>query len=254
MEDTESSRTTNKNWMLRVTFLVGAGVLVAAAIFGVLVFTGVFNSDQANGDSSLVTLFGHFDSPSKESLAAFEATAMAPPRELASANLVIPRFDVNAPVGTKGVDASGFMASPDGPRDVVWYSFTGEPGDGGNAVFGGHVDYANYGPAVFWDLRNLVENDVIEVRLKDGTVYRYRVAAMGTVDADALQEDLETVLGPTRQEVITLITCNGSFDDTTKTYDQRLIVRAERIPDSAADGKTSKNAPMVRQEVARWRR
>ena len=124
------------------------------------------------------------------------------------------------------------MAAPDGPDDVVWYEFTAEPGSGGNAVFGGHVDFVGYGPAVFWRLRELVEGDVIEIGLENGDSHRYEVTAMATVPAEATALDLFTVIGPTDHDVITLITCNGTFDEVTQTYDERLVVRAERVVDA----------------------
>lgn len=133
----------------------------------------------------------------------------------------------------------GLWGAQTGPWDVVWYYFTAKPGFGGNAVFAGHGDFVDVGPAVFWHLRDLVQGDMIEARLKDGTVYRYRVAAMATVGANAETDDLGRVLGPTEQEVITLITCNGTFDPATQTYDDRLIVRAERITGDAA-GQTTR--------------
>ena len=233
VDSTYPSRSIRKIWLPRVTILVGAAALVGVTLFA-LTYTGVLNIGRDHSGSKMVTLFGHFDAPPEERLNDFLAMPPTPQGELSIANLVIPKIDVDAPVGAKGADASGVMESPDGPWDVVWYDFTAKPGVGGNAVFGGHVDYVNLGPAVFWELRYLVQGDMIEIRLKDSTVYRYRVAAMATVDVDAGTEDLGKVLGPTEQEVITLITCNGTFDRAAQTYDERLIVRAERITDNAA--------------------
>jgi hypothetical protein len=47
------------------------------------------------------------------------------------------------------------MPSPDNAWDVAWYDFSARPGAGSNAVFSGHVDYHDVGPAVFWNLRDL---------------------------------------------------------------------------------------------------
>jgi len=234
VEGTEPSRSVPKNRYVLAAVLVGAEALVGAVLLA-LAYAGVFNSGQDadggqdTGASRMITLFGHFDSPSGD----FSAMLTTPPVQASIANLVIPKVDVDAPVGAKGVDAHGRMESADGPWDVVWYDFTAQPGFGSNAVFGGHVDYVNVGPAVFWRLRDLVQGDMIEVRLKDGSVYRYRVAAMATVDVDAAASDIFSVVGPTEREVITLITCDGTFDKTIQTYDQRLIVRAERMAGSA---------------------
>lgn len=141
--------------------------------------------------------------------------------------IAIPKFGVDAPIVVKGVDADGVMESSNGAYDVAWYDFTAWPGTGGNAVFSGHVDYVGVGPAVFWHLKDLVQGDVVEVHLVDGAVYEYRVASKEQLYAGEI--DVGEVTGRTEQEIITLITCAGTFDPSVGDYDQRLIVRAERI-------------------------
>jgi sortase (surface protein transpeptidase) len=37
------------------------------------------------------------------------------------------------------------------------------------------------------------------------------------------------IVGPTSREVVTLITCGGTFDSGSRNYSDRLVVRAERI-------------------------
>lgn len=154
-----------------------------------------------------------------------------PPSEAPVARLVIPKIGVDAPVQVKGVDPDGVMQAPDGPWNVAWYDFSSKPGFGGNVVFSGHVDYRNVGPAVFWDLGDLQQDDVVEVRLEDGTVYRYRVVAKETFDASSAP--IDRIVGPTPVESVTIITCAGTFDASTRQYDRRLVVRAERIAEAA---------------------
>ena len=67
---------------------------------------------------------------------------------------------VNASIQVLGLSSDGVMQDPKGPTDVGWYdltrsfeNFSSYPGWGGNAVFAGHVDYINYGAAVFWRLK-----------------------------------------------------------------------------------------------------
>jgi LPXTG-site transpeptidase (sortase) family protein len=133
------------------------------------------------------------------------------------------------------------MIAPDGPIDVAWYDFTSKPGfppqqledgtfAGGNAVFSGHVDYHDYGPAVFWNVGQLEQGDTIEVRLEDGTVYTYAVAEKEQIYADGAA--VGEIVGPSANEIITLITCGGTFDNVSGQYDQRVIVRAQRVSDA----------------------
>jgi LPXTG-site transpeptidase (sortase) family protein len=141
--------------------------------------------------------------------------------------LLIPAIGVDAPVTVKGLQPDAVMDVPDGPEDVAWYNFTARPGMGGNAVLSGHLDYHNYGTAVFWRLKELREGDIVEVRLADGSVLRYRVFLK--LSYDARMAPVSEIVGPTSKEVVTLITCGGTFDSGSRNYSDRLVVRAERI-------------------------
>ena len=142
-------------------------------------------------------------------------------------SIAIPRFGVEAPIVVLGIDSNGAMETPSGPWEAAWYDFTARPGSGGNAVFSGHVDAlytGDPGPAVFFHLKDLEQGNRIEVRLTDGSVYRYAVASTWAVHEDT--SDLAPIVGRTNSEVITLITCGG---DVGTQYNQRLVLRAERV-------------------------
>jgi LPXTG-site transpeptidase (sortase) family protein len=150
--------------------------------------------------------------------------------------IIIPSIGVDAPANVKSLGSDSMMQPPNGPEDVAWYDFTARPGSGGNAVFSAHVDYHDYGPAVFARLKDLEKGDVIEVRAADGTTYRYQVVV--SVTYPAAEAPVEDIVGPTARETITLITCTGSFDASSRQYSHRLVVRAERIqPLVSAEGR-----------------
>lgn len=151
----------------------------------------------------------------------------APPPAVRPARLVIAKIQVEAPVVTLGLDADGVMESPAGPFEVGWYGFTAVPGSDGNAVFSGHVDYIDVGPAVFWDLHKLGTGDLVQVRLADGTAYSYVVASSVSYPAD--DAPIEEIVGPTGRDTITLITCSGTFNRDVRQYSERLVVRAVRL-------------------------
>ncbi len=140
--------------------------------------------------------------------------------------LVIPAIGVDAEVETRSVDSDGAMQTPGGPAVVSWYDFSSQPQDDGNAVFAGHLDYAGYGPAVFWDLRALAAGDVIEVHQQDGNIVQYRVTE---VRPFAATDDAGEVVSSKGRPTITLITCDGTFDSNQRAYDQRLVVTGDRI-------------------------
>ena len=221
-----------RNWNRVALAVMGAGAasLIAAAVLLTLTLTGTIDN-RGNSDTITSTVFGQdisdYLTPQQT------ATPVGPPpSEAPIANLVIPRFEVDAPVVVRGVDANGVMQTPNGPTDVAWYEFSKKPGFGGNAVFSGHVDYINYGPAVFYHLKDLEQGDAIEIRLSDGSVYKYAVATRDVVGANPTQEVLDSIVGQTPEDVITLITCGGTFDYSTHQYDQRIIVRAKLVRDA----------------------
>jgi LPXTG-site transpeptidase (sortase) family protein len=212
---------------------IGLLSLLAAVILLILTLSGRIG-EAGNSEAGTLVAFG---GPIDAALTPL-ATPTIPhptPDPAAIAALVIPKFGVEAPIQIKGVDGNNEMISPDGPSNVAWYDFSAAPGNIGNSVYSGHVDYINYGPAVFYNIRNLVEGDTIEIRLQSGTVYKYAVSrAPRNFSANPTQEELADIVGVSEQEVITLITCGGTFSAATGEYDQRTVVRAERVLEPAS--------------------
>lgn len=202
--------------------MLASGILIIYAALG-----GLTESPRSFPDVA----FGPTASPSPPS----QPTQVPPdptpaPSAAAVERIIIPKIGVDAPIVVLGVDPNGVMEAPNGPVEVAWYHFSSRPGWGGNAVFAGHVDYRPNIQAVFWHLRNLSAGDEITVRLDDGTTYTYRVISAATYLAD--DAPVQEIVGPTENEVVTLITCGGTFNPQTREYDKRLIVRAERVFDA----------------------
>lgn len=138
---------------------------------------------------------------------------------------VVPGAGIRAVVETRGLDANMVMQEPEDPFQVAWYDFTAKPGTPGNAVFAGHVDHQSVGRAVFWNLRNVKLGDFMEYHSIDGQVYRYKVTRITIQNASDPANDY---VAPTVDETMTVITCTGSFDRNSRSYNQRLIVQATR--------------------------
>ncbi len=157
--------------------------------------------------------------------------APAPPLGDSPYTIAIDKIGVNAPVQTFGLDENAVPVVPTGQdaRDVVaWYEFSAKPGTGGNAVFAGHVTWN--GRAVFYNLGTVQPGDTIRLRGQDGTEVLYNVTSVFSVDPD--DPDSLKVMYQTDKDVITIITCGGSFTDTNDPvyggeYNQRLVVRGD---------------------------
>jgi len=210
-------------------------LLLAGLVFGLAAADVIGDAEERDSDAGTVTGFGNIlealptPSPPMPMPMSTPTPEATPPSDAPIQRLVIPGIGVDAPVITLGIDESGAMESPDGPWEVAWYDFSVRPGFKGNAVFSGHVDYHDVGPAVFWDVRDLKKGDEVRVRLADGTLYRYEVTALNSFEADAAP--VKEIVGPTPNEVVTLITCGGTFDSSVRQYSHRVVVRAERLPE-----------------------
>lgn len=141
--------------------------------------------------------------------------------------LRIAAIDVDAPISSKSIGPDGTMQNPNGPEDVAWYDFSARPGSGGNVVMSGHVDYHNYGPAVFARLSQLGVGDMVEIVLQNGTRYIYRVVSSRSYRTDGAPTG--ELLAPTSVETLTLITCSGEWNNRAREYTERLIVRAQLV-------------------------
>lgn len=156
------------------------------------------------------------------------AAAPLPPLLRESAyRIVIDRIGVNAGVFTYGVDANRVPEVPLNGSDVAWYDFSAHPGTGSNAVFAGHVTWG--GAAVFYNLDSLQPGDSITLYGDDGTKLAYVVSESFLVDPD--DPNALSVMAGTNNDMITLITCGGSFYYTgdpvfNGDYTHRRIIRA----------------------------
>ncbi len=148
-----------------------------------------------------------------------------PPPSPPPARLIIPKIGVDARVVPLGEDGTGAMASPDNPRDVGWWDEGTAPGDAGSAVLDGHVDFANYGAAVFWNLHRLVPGDSVQVVSTEGQTLTFVVSEVSTFDASD-NSNIDEIFRRNDQPRLNLITCTGTFNPRTHNYDKRIVVFA----------------------------
>ena len=151
--------------------------------------------------------------------------------EFTGTQLIIPSIGVDAPFSYKVVGSDGQMPNPEGPEDAAYYDFSqcpglgGLPGKGGNIVIAGHVDYINYGPAVFWRLHEIEIGDVVQVKMADGSLVSYKIEFNKQIEVG--DADWSGIVDATADESITLITCGGDFE--AGHYNNRQIVWGRKV-------------------------
>ena len=148
--------------------------------------------------------------------------ALAPtgPRTTA-VSIAIPRLDLSGPLDELGVAEDGELLAPDDPARAGWYAGGVVPGDLGPAIVGGHVD-SRRGPGVFFALRSLRRDDVVEITRSDGRIARFSVTRVQQVAKE--QFPTAAVYGPTARSELRLITCGGAFDKAAHSYTDNIIV------------------------------
>jgi len=136
--------------------------------------------------------------------------------------LVIPSISVDARVESRGLTRSKNLDTALDYHNVAWYDLGPRPGEAGNAVINGHVNWWT-GNAVFTYLARVRPGDRIEVVRADGTAVWFRVTAKRVVAANAR---VASLFAPSAVPTLTLITCAGVWDALTFSDTQRLLVSA----------------------------
>jgi len=144
------------------------------------------------------------------------------------AALRIPAIGVDAPVVAVGVEEDGSMEVPYDVDTVGWYRPGPSPGGAGSAVLAAHVDLAGRGPGVFFYLSELAPGDVLTVGFDDGTEANFEVMARRTYDRESLPVDF--VFATDGPPFLTLVTCGGAFDPSTRRYQSNVVVYAVPAP------------------------
>ena len=136
--------------------------------------------------------------------------------------LLIPRIGVNARIEARGLDANRNIETPNDFRDVAWFDQGPTPGQHGNALINGHVDWWT-GSAVFTRLGEVRPGDAVIVIRGDGTRLSFKVTGRRTVGAGAR---VASLFAPSPVANLTLITCTGVWDPLILSDTQRLLVSA----------------------------
>ncbi|HZD37294.1 MAG TPA: class F sortase, partial [Actinomycetes bacterium] len=139
----------------------------------------------------------------------------------------IPRIHVSSSLDRLGRAADGTVEVPSRWEVAGWYALGPRPGAAGSAVILGHVD-SKSGPAVFFRLRELRPGDVVEIGRADHSTARFVVRR--AAQYPKLRFPTEEVYYPTLSPELRLVTCGGTFDDTTGHYRSNIIVFATLEP------------------------
>jgi sortase (surface protein transpeptidase) len=149
------------------------------------------------------------------------------------ARIQIPSLSLDAPIMPVGEDQYGAMQAPGAGHPAsdpiwataFWWKQGAEPGQPGNAVLAGHVDRNDGSRAVFWNLGQIQQGNLITITTQSGQTLSFRVTdveAYNNPDGGPNDPVIQRVFGPATTANLNLITCYGTWIGTE--YNQRLVV------------------------------
>lgn len=151
-------------------------------------------------------------------------TLQAPQGAIIPSRIAIPDIGVNTDVELVGKKSNGAMGTPKVISNVGWYSLGPQPGSPGNAVMDGHVNNSLTKAGVFANLSQLKKGQHITVSDASGRTLIYTVSR--SVVYSATNAPLDEIFATTGPSQLVLITCEGDWVPSVRSFDKRLVVYA----------------------------
>lgn len=134
--------------------------------------------------------------------------------------LKIPSINVDANIQYLGVASNGEMEVPSNSDNVGWYKLGPSPGEKGSAVIAGHLNGENGEKGVFTYLNMLKNGDKVYIENDLGVSTTFIVRESRTYDRGYADE----VFTRGDEAYLNLVTCDGTWNTTQKSYTKRLVV------------------------------
>jgi hypothetical protein len=151
------------------------------------------------------------------------------PREL-----LVPSLGIATTVGELGLQSNHQVQVPSSVHTVGWYRLGPTPGQVGSAVILGHVD-SYLGPGIFFNIKTLPIGALIEVRLANRTTALFRVTSVVQYAKSNFPDAL--VYGSSGGRDLNLVTCGGTFNHETRSYESNIVVFSRLVGVTPADVK-----------------
>jgi len=198
------------------------GVLIVAAVtIGILY--AYFSSTSKTQGEPVITFSTDRPDESKQNADAYtwRGADNEPKR------IIIPSIDVRGIVQAVGVDQNREVAVPDNVHLAGWFVDSVRPGEKGLSIIVGHVS-GRQNDGIFSRLESLAVGDFFSVELGSGEEIAYEV-----IDAKAvpLAEAASVMFSqdPRVASQLNLVTCIGQYLYDQQTYEDRLVVMAQRL-------------------------
>ncbi|MFA5830510.1 MAG: class F sortase [Candidatus Paceibacterota bacterium] len=159
----------------------------------------------------------------KKALVSFQ---LEQPRQGLPVRLKIPKISIDTTLEYVGLTPEGNVDVPAGPFNAAWYELSPRPGEKGNAIITGHFGWKNGIPAIFDYLYKLRKGDKIYIEDETGTTTTFIVRESRRYAPSAGSSDV--FVSNDERAHLNLITCEGIWNKTEKSYSKRLVVFADK--------------------------
>ena len=218
--------TTSKNTRLiyaGLSLAVGLG-LIACGVWGLFERHEVTQDPQPKIETETITMTIEkpAETPLDDACSEYKVESKYPER------LNISVIGSSGCIERVGLNDVGAVAVPSSIYTAGWYVDSALPGQPGLSIIDGHISGYYNENGIFQKLHMLRAGDTYTVELGSGDVLHYEVTSVQSV---SLKEAAKAMM--TREESIksqlNLVTCGGRYDETTKLFDQRVIVTSKLI-------------------------
>ncbi len=196
-----------------ISIILGGLALIALAVF--------YGFSGQNLPTQIIP--GASQSPTQAASQNFQASAVSTQTGPGlPVHLSIPSIKVDAQVISVGLAADGSIGVPKGPYQVAWFKLGPRPGSQGSAILTGHFGPWKSGAhSVFDNLSQLKKGDVVYVKDDKGKRFSFVVTGSKIYNPN---DRASEVFSNKNGVHLNLITCNGDWIATQKTYTQRLVI------------------------------
>lgn len=139
--------------------------------------------------------------------------------------LNIPVINVSANIQSLGTNLLGEMEVPVDITEVGLYKFGAIPGQTGSAVISGHYNGKNNQEGVFINLDKLKVGDKLTLEDKTGKAITFVVSKIELYDSGFA----DNVFNQTDGSHLNLVTCDGLWDESKKSYTKRLVIFSDLL-------------------------
>lgn len=159
------------------------------------------------------------------SLPEFPATTS--PGAIIPTKLLIPDLEIDAQVEQIGINAKGAISSPSTYKTIGWYKHGPQPGEEGLAILDGHFNNGIGLKGVFYNLSKIEIGDEVFLSDKNQKTLRFVVTSTSTLPSTARLDDINAQRKNPYE--IVLITCEGEWILSKRTYADRMLVFATLV-------------------------